>query len=116
SRIVCCGRDILPSEPRSIFVKVLSVVGARPQLVKLAPIAAAFAQTSHEHVIVHTGQHYDADLSDVFFSGLGIPAPDGPLGVGSGSHGVQTGAVLAAIDPVLERERPDWVLVYGDTN
>jgi len=97
-------------------VKVLSVVGARPQLVKLAPIAAAFAETDHTHVIVHTGQHYDADLSDVFFSGLGIPDPDVHLGVGSGSHGVQTGAVLAALDPVLELERPDWVLVYGDTN
>jgi UDP-N-acetylglucosamine 2-epimerase (non-hydrolysing) len=97
-------------------VKVVSVVGARPQLVKLAPIAAAFAGTEHEHVIVHTGQHYDADLSDVFFSGLGIPDPDVHLGVGSGSHGVQTGAVMAAMDPVLMRERPDWVLVYGDTN
>ncbi|MEU4426716.1 UDP-N-acetylglucosamine 2-epimerase (non-hydrolyzing) [Actinoplanes sp. NPDC024001] len=97
-------------------MKVLSVVGARPQLVKLAPIAAAFAATEHEHVIVHTGQHYDADLSDVFFSGLGIPDPDVHLGVGSGSHGVQTGAVLGAMDPVLEREQPDWVLVYGDTN
>ncbi|MFJ8253986.1 non-hydrolyzing UDP-N-acetylglucosamine 2-epimerase [Streptomyces sp. NPDC094466] len=97
-------------------MKVLSVVGARPQLVKLAPIAAAFAGTSHQHVIVHTGQHYDADLSDVFFDGLGIPAPDVHLGVGSGSHGVQTGAVLAAMDKVLEEERPDWVLVYGDTN
>lgn len=97
-------------------MKVLSVVGARPQLVKLAPIAAAFAGTDHQHVIVHTGQHYDADLSDVFFSGLGIPDPDVHLGVGSGSHGVQTGAVLAAIDPVLAAERPDWVLVYGDTN
>ncbi|GGT55722.1 non-hydrolyzing UDP-N-acetylglucosamine 2-epimerase [Streptomyces purpureus] len=97
-------------------MKVLSVVGARPQLVKLAPIAAAFAGTDHQHVIVHTGQHYDADLSDVFFSGLGIPDPDVHLGVGSGSHGVQTGAVLAAMDKVLEDERPDWVLVYGDTN
>ena len=97
-------------------MKVLSVVGARPQLVKLAPIAAAFAETEHEHVIVHTGQHYDADLSDVFFTGLGIPDPDVHLGVGSGSHGVQTGAVLSAMDPVLEREQPDWVLVYGDTN
>jgi UDP-N-acetylglucosamine 2-epimerase (non-hydrolysing) len=97
-------------------VKVLSVVGARPQLIKLAPVAAAFAATDHEHVIVHTGQHYDADLSDVFFAGLGIPDPDVHLGVGSGSHGVQTGAVLAAMDPVLEREQPDWVLVYGDTN
>jgi UDP-N-acetylglucosamine 2-epimerase (non-hydrolysing) len=97
-------------------VKVVSVVGARPQLVKLAPMAAAFAGTDHEHVIVHTGQHYDADLSDVFFSGLGIPDPDVHLGVGSASHGVQTGAVLAAIDPVLSGLEPDWVLVYGDTN
>ena len=97
-------------------MKVISIVGARPQLVKLAAIAAAFVGTEHEHVIVHTGQHYDADLSDVFFSGLGIPDPDVHLGVGSGSHGVQTGAVLSALDPVLEREQPDWVLVYGDTN
>ncbi|MFE7135422.1 non-hydrolyzing UDP-N-acetylglucosamine 2-epimerase [Streptomyces sp. NPDC057638] len=97
-------------------MKVISIVGARPQLVKLAPIAAAFAGTEHEHVIVHTGQHYDADLSDVFFEGLGIPDPDVHLGVGSGSHGTQTGAVLTALDPVLEREKPDWVLVYGDTN
>lgn len=97
-------------------MKVISIVGARPQLVKLAAVAAAFAQTGHQHVIVHTGQHYDADLSDVFFSGLGIPDPDVHLGVGSGSHGVQTGAVLSALDPVLAAERPDWVLVYGDTN
>jgi UDP-N-acetylglucosamine 2-epimerase (non-hydrolysing) len=97
-------------------VKVVSVVGARPQLVKLAPIATAFARTDHQHVIIHTGQHYDADLSDVFFSGLGIPDPDVHLGVGSGSHGAQTGAILAALDPVLAGENPDWVLVYGDTN
>jgi UDP-N-acetylglucosamine 2-epimerase (non-hydrolysing) len=97
-------------------MKIVSVVGARPQLVKLAPMAAALTATGHEHVIVHTGQHYDADLSDVFFTGLGIPDPDVHLGVGSGSHGVQTGAVLAAIDPILAAEGPDWVLVYGDTN
>jgi UDP-N-acetylglucosamine 2-epimerase (non-hydrolysing) len=97
-------------------MKVLSVVGARPQLVKLAPIAQAFAGTDHQHAIVHTGQHYDVNLSDVFFTGLGIPTPDVHLGVGSASHGAQTGAVLGAMDPVLDRERPDWVLVYGDTN
>ncbi|NJP32623.1 non-hydrolyzing UDP-N-acetylglucosamine 2-epimerase [Micromonospora thermarum] len=97
-------------------MKVVSVVGARPQLVKLAPIAAAFAGTAHEHVIVHTGQHYDANLSDVFFSGLGIPDPDVHLGIGSGSHGVQTGNILAALDPVFAEAAPDWVLVYGDTN
>ena len=97
-------------------MKVVSIVGARPQLVKLAPIAAAFAGTEHRHVIVHTGQHYDADLSDVFFSGLDIPDPDVHLGIGSGTHGVQTGATLGALDPVLAAENPDWVLVYGDTN
>jgi UDP-N-acetylglucosamine 2-epimerase (non-hydrolysing) len=97
-------------------VRVVSVVGARPQLVKLAPVAAAFAQSDADHVIVHTGQHYDVDLSDVFFSGLGIPDPDVHLGVGSGSHGVQTGAVLAGLDPILADLNPDWVLVYGDTN
>ena len=97
-------------------MKVMSIVGARPQLVKLAPVAKALDATAHEHLIVHTGQHYDAQLSDVFFSGLGIPAPNLHLGVGSGSHGVQTGAVLAGLDPALDEHRPDWVLVYGDTN
>ncbi len=97
-------------------MKVLSVVGARPQFVKLAPIHRAMREAGVEHVIVHTGQHYDPLLSDVFFEGLGIGAPDVHLGVGSGSHGVQTGAMLAALDAVLDEHRPDWVLVYGDTN
>ncbi|HYU86590.1 MAG TPA: UDP-N-acetylglucosamine 2-epimerase, partial [Kribbellaceae bacterium] len=97
-------------------MKVLSVVGARPQFVKLAPVAEAFGATEHRHVIVHTGQHYDARLSDVFFDDLRIPAPDVHLGIGSGSHGVQTGAMLASLDGVLDEHRPDWVLVYGDTN
>lgn len=97
-------------------MKILSVVGARPQFVKLAPIARASAEAGVEHVIVHTGQHYDPLLSDVFFQDLGIPAPDAHLGVGSGSHGVQTGAIMGALDAILEEHRPDWVLVYGDTN
>jgi UDP-N-acetylglucosamine 2-epimerase (non-hydrolysing) len=97
-------------------VKIVSVVGARPQFVKLAPIAKAAAEASVEHVIVHTGQHYDPMLSDVFFRDLGIAEPDVHLGVGSGSHGVQTGAMLAALDAVFDAQRPDWVLVYGDTN
>jgi UDP-N-acetylglucosamine 2-epimerase (non-hydrolysing) len=95
--------------------KVLSVVGARPQFVKLAPIARALTGRC-EHVIVHTGQHYDERMSQVFFDDLAIPRPDVDLGVGSGSHGVQTGAMLAAIEPVLQQQDPDWVLVYGDTN
>jgi UDP-N-acetylglucosamine 2-epimerase (non-hydrolysing) len=97
-------------------VKVLSVVGARPQFVKLAPVAAAFAAAGVEHVIVHTGQHYDVLMSDAFFADLKIPDPDVHLGVGSGSHGVQTGGMLAALDAVLDEHRPDWTLVYGDTN
>jgi len=97
-------------------MKVMSVVGARPQFVKLAPIAHAATEAGVDHVIVHTGQHYDPLLSDVFFADLGIPAPDYHLGVGSGSHGVQTGAMMAALDPILDDVRPDWVLVYGDTN
>lgn len=97
-------------------VKLVSVVGARPQFVKLAPIAKAAAKASVEHVIVHTGQHYDPMLSDVFFEDLEIRTPDVHLGVGSGSHGVQTGAMLAALDSVFDSQRPDWVLAYGDTN
>ena len=97
-------------------MKIMSVVGARPQFVKLAPIADAMRDAGHEHVIVHTGQHYDPMLSDVFFRDLGIPEPDAHLGVGSGSHGVQTGAMLAKMDEVIEEFNPDCVLVYGDTN
>lgn len=97
-------------------MKIVSVVGARPQFVKLAPIHKAALAAGVEHVIVHTGQHYDPMLSDVFFDELGIGAPDVHLGVGSGSHGVQTGAMLAALDAVFDEHRPDWVLVYGDTN
>ncbi|WP_206476667.1 non-hydrolyzing UDP-N-acetylglucosamine 2-epimerase [Microbacterium sp. KRD172] len=97
-------------------MKIASVVGARPQFVKLAPIHKAALAAGVEHIIVHTGQHYDPMLSDVFFDGLGIGAPAVHLGVGSGSHGVQTGAMLAALDAVFDEHRPDWVLVYGDTN
>jgi UDP-N-acetylglucosamine 2-epimerase (non-hydrolysing) len=97
-------------------MKVVSIVGARPQFVKLAPVAAALSAAGHEHVIVHTGQHYDDRLSDVFFADLAIPQPQVHLGVGSGSHGVQTGTMLSALDGVLDAQRPNWVLVYGDTN
>jgi UDP-N-acetylglucosamine 2-epimerase (non-hydrolysing) len=97
-------------------MRILSVVGARPQFVKLAPMAAAIDAGGHEHVIVHTGQHYDERMSDVFFADLRIPDPDVYLGVGSGSHGAQTGAMMAALDGVLDEHKPDWVIVYGDTN
>ncbi|WP_067781787.1 non-hydrolyzing UDP-N-acetylglucosamine 2-epimerase [Actinomyces vulturis] len=97
-------------------MRVVSIVGARPQFVKLAPIDHAFAQAGIDHVIIHTGQHYDPLLSDVFFEDLGISAPDVHLGIGSGSHGEQTGAMLQALDRELPALHPDWVLVYGDTN
>lgn len=97
-------------------MRVVSVVGARPQFVKLAPIDRAFREARIDHRIVHTGQHYDPLLSDVFFADLGISPPDVHLGVGSGSHGVQTGRMLAALDDVLGGLEADCVLVYGDTN
>lgn len=97
-------------------MRVVSIVGARPQFVKLAPVAAALVAAGVDHRIIHTGQHYDVAMSDAFFDDLGIPAPDLHLGVGSGSHGVQTGQILIALDPALESLSPDWVLVYGDTN
>lgn len=96
-------------------MRVLSVVGARPQFVKLAPISAAMTDKA-EHIVVHTGQHYDELMSDVFFRDLRMPLPDVNLAIGSGSHGKQTGAMLAELEPVIERYAPDWVLVYGDTN
>lgn len=96
-------------------MRILSVVGARPQFVKLAPIAQALEGRA-EHLIVHTGQHYDELMSDVFFRDLGIPAPDLNLEVGSGRHGAQTGAMVAGLESAFLDLRPDWVLVYGDTN
>lgn len=97
-------------------MKVLSVVGARPQFVKLAPVAHAAVDKGVEHVVVHTGQHYDEKMSQSFFDELYIPVPDVNLGVGSSGHGAQTGQMLIDLEPVLIRHQPDWVLVYGDTN
>jgi UDP-GlcNAc3NAcA epimerase len=96
-------------------VKLVTVVGARPQFVKASPLSRELRRR-HQEILVHTGQHYDYGMSDLFFDELGIPAPDHHLGIGSGSHGAQTGAMLAAIEDVLEREHPAAVLVYGDTN
>lgn len=97
-------------------MRIVSVVGARPQFVKLSPVAHAAAEAGVDHVIIHTGQHYDHRLSEAFFDDLSIPLPDVHLGIGSGTHGVQTGQMLSALDGVLPDLEPDWVLVYGDTN
>ena len=97
-------------------VKLLSVVGARPQFVKLGPVNAAIVARGHEHVIVHTGQHYDYEMSDFFFDEFGMPNPSSNIGVGSGSHGAQTGLMLQRLEVELIAQFPDWVIVYGDTN
>ena len=98
-------------------MRILSVVGARPNFMKLAPVDRELAKRPGvEHLIVHTGQHYDPEMSAAFFEELWIPAPDHHLGVGSGSHAAQTAAVMQRLEPVLTRARPDVVLVYGDVN
>src|SRR5437870_8187934 len=97
-------------------MRVLSVVGARPNFMKLAPVDRELVKRGVEHVIVHTGQHYDPDMSDAFFEQLWIPAPDHDLGVGSGSHAQQTAAVMQRLEPVIVELHPDLVLTYGDVN
>src|SRR5687767_14676103 len=96
-------------------MKVVSIVGARPQFIKAAAISRRLRER-HTEVLVHSGQDYDYLMSGVFFEGLKLPAPDVNLGVGSSTHGAQTGAMLSGIEAILVAERPDIVLVYGDTN
>lgn len=97
-------------------MKVLTVVGARPQFIKARPVSAALAAAGATEFLLHTGQHYDAAMSDNFFTELGLRAPDANLGVGSGPHGAQTARMLAGIEEHLIAVRPDWLLIYGDTN
>lgn len=104
-------------------MKIASIVGARPQFIKLAPFVSAIVEhinsyphSEIEHIIIHTGQHYDYHMDKIFFDELGIPAPKYNLGVGSGTHGQQTGKMIARIEEVLLQEKPVWTLVYGDTN
>jgi UDP-GlcNAc3NAcA epimerase len=96
-------------------MKVLTVVGARPQFIKAAPVSKILRRR-HEEFLLHTGQHYDDAMSNLFFRQLGIPDPDVNLEVGSGPHGAQTAAMLAGIEEAIGQHKPDWVLVYGDTN
>jgi UDP-N-acetylglucosamine 2-epimerase len=96
-------------------VKVLTVIGNRPQFIKAAAVSPPLREV-HEEYLVHTGQHYDDQLSAVFFAELGLPAPDEQLGIGGGTSTSQTSRMLAALEPVLDRLAPDAVLVYGDTN
>ncbi|MBX7211190.1 MAG: UDP-N-acetylglucosamine 2-epimerase (non-hydrolyzing) [Verrucomicrobiaceae bacterium] len=97
-------------------MRILSVVGARPQFIKAAALSTALRARGHTEFLVHTGQHYDAAMSDVFFQELGIPEPDSNLNAGSGRHGEMTGAMLAGIEKLCIEQKPDVVLVYGDTN
>jgi UDP-N-acetylglucosamine 2-epimerase (non-hydrolysing) len=98
-------------------LKIINIVGARPNLPKIAPLIREMRRHAEiEPLLVHTGQHYDEHLSDVFFRQMGIPAPDVNLAVGSGSHAAQTAEVLKRVEPVLLAHRPDLVLVVGDVN
>jgi len=99
-------------------MRVMTIIGARPQFIKAAVVSRAFSEHRPDvkEVIVHTGQHYDANMSDVFFDELDIPRPDYNLGIGGGSHGQNTGRMIENLEGLMIAEKPDWVLVYGDTD
>ncbi len=97
-------------------MKIVTIIGARPQFIKASPVSKALQIAGHQEFLVHTGQHYDYGMSQVFFDELGLPEPDVNLDIGSGKHGSQTGQMLIGIEKILLKEKPDWALVYGDTN
>lgn len=96
-------------------MKVVTIIGARPQFIKAAVVSHKLRQ-KHAEVLVHTGQHFDYNMSQQFFDELDIPTPDYNLGISGGTHAQMTGKMMIAIEEVLQKERPDWLLVYGDTN
>src|SRR3954452_12391254 len=96
-------------------MRIVTIIGNRPQFVKAAAVSRLLRE-QHEELLVHTGQHYDDELSRVFFEELGVPAPDRQLGAGTGTNTAQTARMLAALEPVLSELGPDLALVYGDTN
>ena len=97
-------------------MRIVSLVGARPQFIKAAVLCRAFEALPVSHQLIHTGQHYDETMSEVFFRELSIPEPAHNLGAGSGSHATQTAEIMKRLEPILAGERPDWLLLYGDTN
>lgn len=96
--------------------KILTIVGARPQFIKLSPVSKALREFGHREILLHTGQHYDHGMSHIFFEELGIAEPDINLEIGSGSHARQTAGMLYGIEEAILESEPDWVLIYGDTN
>lgn len=96
-------------------MKILTIVGARPQFIKAAVVSHKLRQ-NHREILVHTGQHFDKNMSETFFEELSIPNPEYNLGISGGSHAEMTGRMMVAIEEVLQKEKPDWILLYGDTN
>lgn len=107
--------NYFPKERGGNTLKVLTIVGARPQFIK-ASVVSHKLRKNHTEILVHTGQHFDKNMSETFFEELNIPKPDYNLGISGGSHAEMTGRMMIAIEEVLLKERPDWLLLYGDTN
>ena len=97
-------------------MKIITILGSRPQFIKAAVISRLLKSQNINEIIVHTGQHFDDNMSNIFFKELELPEPDINLGIGGGSHGQNTGRMIENIELILNKEKPDWVLVYGDTD
>ena len=97
-------------------MKVLTVIGARPQFIKAAVVSNAIITNGINEFLVHTGQHFDENMSEIFFEEMGISEPQANLGISGGTHGLMTGEMLIEVEKIILEQRPDWVLVYGDTS